>query len=249
MEPRWARRLVFDIETSPNISMHWGMHNVNIAVPALLEPTRMICWAAKWVGEKKIHYADVRGGREEMLWQLRDLIDEADILIGFNSKKFDWSRVRGECHKEKIPQPSPPAHVDLYLNPTKHLGLPSNKLEFVADYFGIGQKLKHEGISLWRGCYEGDPKAWDTMRRYNMHDVRVEEGVYLDYLPLIENHPPVLLYVDDACNRCGCTEWNDGTKPYMTPAGSLYGQLKCNNCGGWGRPVKRDAGTTVRGIR
>lgn len=247
-EPRQARRLVVDIETSPNVAHVWSLYNVNVGLAQLIEPSRVICWAAQWVGESRVTVRDVRAGREPMLSELHDLLTQADIVIGYNSIRFDVPRIATEFALEGMDQPAPFAQVDLLRVVRRQFSFPTNKLAYVAPALGVGEKLGHTGHELWVRCMEGDAKAWNLMRRYNRQDVLVTTALYERLLPVIHNHPPVLLFAGEACNRCGSTEFTDGTKPYSTPSGSLYPQLRCVGCGGWSRTAKRDAGSTLRGV-
>lgn len=244
-EPRIAKRLVFDIEWAPNLVTTWGLFNQNVGINQIIKPGYMLCWAAQWIDGNRTYYSDVRD--PEMLLKLRGLLHESDIVIGYNSKSYDVPKARTSFLLAGIDQPAPFAEVDLYRVVKKKFSFPSNKLGYVAPALGVGEKVSNSGHELWLRCMDGDEKAWREMARYNKGDIKVTTAVYHKLLPHIDNHPPVHLYVDDAC-ICGCQEWTDGAKPYMTAAGSLYPQLRCVGCGRWGRPVKRDYGTTIKGI-
>ena len=45
--------LILDIETSPHTGFHWGLFQQNISIGQLIESSTVLCWAAKWLGEKK----------------------------------------------------------------------------------------------------------------------------------------------------------------------------------------------------
>lgn len=247
-EPRWSKRLVLDIETSPNVAHVWSLWQQNVGLSQLIEPSRMLCWAAQWYGDKRIMYSDIREGRSTMLDELRSVMDQADTIVTYNGKRFDIPRIATEFILEGMDQPSPFNQVDLYRFVRNRFSFPSHKLGYVAPALGVGEKVSHSGHELWVRCMEGDEAAWRMMKRYSKGDIKVTAALYEKLLPHIDTHPPVLLYQDDACNRCGGTDWTDGTKPYATAAGSLYPQLRCVGCGGWGRPVKREYGPTVRGV-
>ena len=52
--PRDPKVLVIDIETSPNVVYAWGLWDQNIGISQVIEPSRVLCFAAKWVGQKKV---------------------------------------------------------------------------------------------------------------------------------------------------------------------------------------------------
>lgn len=244
-EPREAKRLVFDIEWAPNTVTTWGLFNQNVAINQILKPGYMLCWSARWYGEKRIYWADVRD--PDMLPKLRDLLHEADIVIGYNSKSYDVPKARTSFLLAGLEQPAPFSEVDLYRVVKRKFSFPSNKLAYVARALGLTEKLETGGHELWLRCMEGDAKAWRTMKRYNVGDITTTTDLYTRLLPLIDNHPPVLLFSAEACNRCGSTDFTAHEKPYVTTAGSHYRQLRCVGCGGWSRTVKRESGTTTRG--
>ena len=51
--------LILDIETSPHTGFHWGLFQQNISIGQLIESSTVLCWAAKWLGEKKVHFSSV----------------------------------------------------------------------------------------------------------------------------------------------------------------------------------------------
>ncbi|MCH7779655.1 MAG: ABC transporter ATP-binding protein [Acidobacteria bacterium] len=71
--------LVLDIETTPNDVYTWGLWQQNIMLPFLKDPTRMLCWAAKWLDDEDVYFAsEVSIGREAMVSEIYDMVDEAD---------------------------------------------------------------------------------------------------------------------------------------------------------------------------
>jgi len=53
------RILVLDIETSPNLAWVWGMWDQNVGINQLVESQTVLCFAARWLGEKKVHFHSV----------------------------------------------------------------------------------------------------------------------------------------------------------------------------------------------
>ena len=50
-----ARILMWDIETLPFISMHWGMWQQNINSVQIIKDVSIICISYKWLDESKVH--------------------------------------------------------------------------------------------------------------------------------------------------------------------------------------------------
>ena len=51
--------LVLDIETSPHTGFHWGLFQQNISLSQLIESSTVLCWAAKWLDEKKTFFSSI----------------------------------------------------------------------------------------------------------------------------------------------------------------------------------------------
>ncbi|WP_068119320.1 ribonuclease H-like domain-containing protein, partial [Nocardioides massiliensis] len=202
------RVLVTDIETSPILAYTWGLRNQFISIDQIVEPTRMLCFAAKWVGEKKtVFYSEFHHSREEMVEAAWKLIDEADVVVGYNHKSFDMRHFTREFMEAGMPPPSPVKLVDLYRE-ARQAYFPSHKLQYVSTAVGLEGKLSHTGFKLWTQCLAGDPKAWNLFKRYNVQDVKVTEELYHKLLPYLKTLPISSLYADDEsgaanCPKCG----------------------------------------------
>ncbi len=45
--------LILDLETSPHKGFHFGLFQQNISISQLIESSTVLCWAAKWLDDKK----------------------------------------------------------------------------------------------------------------------------------------------------------------------------------------------------
>lgn len=249
---RDVRILTFDIETSPNKSYHWGLWNQNIGLSQILERGGMICWAAKWYGKDRVLFRSAyHDGQLPMVQGLWDLLNEADIVVGWNSARFDVPTANREFLLAGLGLPSPSRDVDLLRTARRRFRFVSNKLDNIATELGVGQKLKHAGQSMWNDCLDDtDPdaqrKAWAVMRRYNKQDVVLTERVYDRLRPSITDHPPLEVWTSvEACNRCGGETFIQG---HVSAGQSMYPQMRCQSCGGWARTVRRvGSSATSRG--
>lgn len=243
--------LTIDIETSPNLAHVWSLWNVNVGLSQLRESARMISFAAKWRGSKKVAFhSDHHDGHEEMVQRAHALLDEADILVHYNGKKFDTPHLRREFLLAGLAPPAPFKEVDLCQVVKSRFRFPSNKLDYVSQALGIGAKVKHEGHELWVACLRGDEKAWARMRRYNKGDVVLTEQLYERLLPWISGHPHVgLLNGTDqpSCQRCGSTDLERRGFAYTDL--SKFQQYNCRGCGAWSRGSARVGSVSVRGVQ
>lgn len=241
--------LVLDIETSPAQAYVWGIHKQHIGPHQIIEPTRMLCWAAKWVGKSRVHFAsEYTDGTPAMLSGLWDLLDEADAVVHYNGASFDIPHINREFLLAGIGPPSPFAQIDLWRTVRSKFRFLSNKLDSVAGALEIGHKVEHEGFGLWTKCLAGDRAAWGRMRRYNIGDVKLTEDLYLNLLPWIKGHPSLNLVGGPAhsCPTCGSTDLQKrGLHRTATTATQRY---QCNGCGSYSRSGKRVSNVDLRSI-
>lgn len=227
--------LTIDIETRPNLAYVWGLWDQNIGLNQLEEVGSVISWAAKWHGTKKIHFAsDYHDGHETMLEKVWDLLDEADVVIGYNTKNFDIKHLNREFVLAGMSPPSPWVDIDLIHVVRQNFKFSSNRLQHVATELGLGGKVDNGGFDLWVACMKMDDIApWNMMMKYNKQDVVLTEKLYDRLLPWIKNHPHRGLYGGDklACPRCGSTD-NISRGYYKTKTGR-YRLAQCKDCGGY----------------
>jgi uncharacterized protein YprB with RNaseH-like and TPR domain len=118
-----------------------------------------------------------------MLEELHKLMDEADLLVGWNSAAFDHKHINREFIENGMAPPSPTKDLDLMTVTKANFLFPSNKLDYVAQKLGVGAKVKHSGFKLWLRCMEGDNKAWAEMKKYQLQDVNLLVDLYELLLP------------------------------------------------------------------
>lgn len=241
--------LFLDIETTPNLAYVWGLWNQNISIGQIVESTEMLCFGARWYGEKKVIFKSVHhDGKEEMLKEVHRLLDEADVLIGWNSASFDSKHLKRELIEAGMLPPSPYRDLDLMRVVKSQFKFPSNKLDYVAQTLGVGEKVKHSGFDLWLKCMAGDDKAWREMKKYQLQDVNLLVDLYEKLKPWIKNHPSTALVksVETGCVVCGST--NLIQRGLSHTATSSYQRYVCKDCGKWQRGSTAVKGTNTRSI-
>jgi predicted RNA-binding Zn-ribbon protein involved in translation (DUF1610 family) len=252
-----VRLVTLDIETRPSLVHVWGLWEQNVGLNQIVEVGTVICFAAKWHGESKVHFhSDHHDGHEQMVQKAWEFFDAADAMVTYNGKAFDVKHLQREFVLAGLAPPSPHKDIDLLTVARGRFKFASNKLEHVASELGIGHKMQTGGFELWRDCMKDDPKAWATMRRYNIQDVRLTEQVYDRLLPWIKNHPNVNLYRRDrvpdngapspGCPTCGSPDVMRRGKS-RTISG-MYQRWQCQACGAWSRSTHRDDTTSRVGV-
>ena len=230
--------LLIDIETAPHRVYSWGLFDQRIAINQIVEPGYTLCFAAKWLGKRGMIFDSVHQSKPDAMFKrVHALLDEADAVCHYNGRKFDIPTLQAEFVKRKMRPPSPFRHIDLLTTCRGQFRFASNKLDYVSQLLGLGQKTQHKGMPLWSACMQGDEAAWRVMERYNRQDVRLLEKLHDDLLPWIKNYPNRALYSGKAvCPSCGGKHYQQrGTSVTL---GRQYARLQCQDCGKWFRSTK-----------
>ncbi|OGT57381.1 MAG: hypothetical protein A3E01_07070 [Gammaproteobacteria bacterium RIFCSPHIGHO2_12_FULL_63_22] len=226
--------LEIDIETAPNVAYVWSLFDQNVPIDRLVAPGYTLCFAARWQGSREIMFHSVwTDGPEAMIAKAWALLNEADMLVHYNGKKFDVPTLNREFVLVGMVPPSNYHEVDLYQVVRRRFRFASNKLDFVAQQLGLGSKVRHKGMQLWREVMGGVEKSQRVMERYNKGDVRLLARLYTKLLPWINNHPNRGLWVDNpskpVCRNCGGTHLKkNGSEKRFTLS---YNRFKCLDCG------------------
>jgi hypothetical protein len=235
-EARNIRILTLDIESRPLKVYTWGIWDQNVGLTQIIDDGGMMCFAAKWMGEKDIQFYSEHGhGRITMIEHAHRLLSEADIVITYNGDRYDVKRLNNEFMLAGMTPPKPFKSIDLIRTNKGRFDLPSRKLDYLVQRSGVGAKVKHQGFDLWVDCIAGDAKAWSVMEKYNRGDVTITEKAFLRLMPWILNGPHMGMFTGDehSCPYCGSTKLKrDGTTHTNVTSYRLY---ECLNCHGWVR--------------
>lgn len=232
--------LLLDIETAPGTAYVWSLYDDSVPVERVIAPSRMLCWAAKWLGRSGVHFGSEwgSGGADKMLKQLHALMSDADAVITYNGDKFDIPKITGAFVNAGLPPVPPVPSIDLYKT-VKQLGYQSSKLAFVAPYLGIGEKVKHEGFSLWSKVLAGDETARKRMERYCCRDTKLLEPLYNKLRPFIRNHPYLGRGGRTECPACGGIKVQH--RGQRRTKAFFIDRLHCQQCGNWSDGARRRA--------
>jgi len=224
------KTLIFDIETSPLIAYVWQLGEQRVNLDQIKEDWYVLAFAAKWLGEKKVIYQDVRhmGAMKDrvILNTIWKLLDEADVVITQNGKRFDSRKLNARFIEYGMQPPSPYKHWDTYRVADTVADFTSHKLEYLTEKLcSKYKKLKHKkfpGLSLWKECLKGNIEAWNEMKKYNIHDVLSTEELYTKIQAWA---PPSVPSVHHPCSSAYAVKW--GTTP---DRGALYQRMFCKKC-------------------
>lgn len=236
---------MLDIETSPSVVYTFDYWNASIGAEKVIEPSHMMCWAAKWYGEKKVFFRSTyHDDKPTMVSEIRKLMDEAGIVIHFNGKRFDIPHLNREILEMGLKPPSPCKQIDLYQTVRRVFRFTHSGLGPVCQRLGLRTKLPHSGFQLWKDALNGDKDAWAEMRAYNIQDVEIMEPLYEKLRPWIPGHPSFAAFTGaDCCPACGSAGLiKEG---FTITSTGRFQRYRCRDCGRWSRSTRRAAGTGI----
>lgn len=244
--------LLLDIETSLAQVYVYGLWDQNVSIANIIEQPRMIAFSAKWLGKGKVvAYSEYHQSRTEMLDAIHALLDEADLVVGWNSQQFDTKWINSEFMVEDMLPPSPYKQLDLMREAKRNARFLSNKLDYIAERLLGDKKIDYKMDKMWikvndpNTSEEDRRREWNAMLRYAKKDTALLEPMWYDLLPWLRLPHPVH-HGDDKCRACGS---NDLEKRGVSRTlNGVYQRFQCRSCGSWSRGTKREPSTNMRNI-
>lgn len=229
------KRLFFDIETSFNIGFFWRAGKQYIGPDNILEERKIICISWKWEGEDKVYNLtwDENQCDKKMVKKFLKVMRSADEIIAHNGDRFDirWLKTRALYHR--LPALPKYQTLDTLKVVKSHFNFNSNKLDYIAKYLGVGEKMETGGIDLWKKIIlDRDQKALEKMVAYCDQDVVVLEKVYA----ALRNHVGHKRHfgVQNGGEKFCCPECGSNSvrlsKTSTTAAGTIRRHIKCKKC-------------------
>jgi transposase-like protein len=264
--PHSPKMLVFDIENAPNLTWNWGLWKQNAI--DVEQFWYFLSYSYAWydlrtdkigpTGFVSIYqdpefYPDTNHDLY-VVGRLWELLDEADIVIGQNSKSFDVKKFNARAVIHHMLPPAPFQQIDTKTAASEVGAFGSNSLKYLARQLDITLKQSNRGWELWRECMKGDPEAWAEMEEYNRNDVVATAELYSRLRPWMTSrqHPNLGMYVDAkgrVCTKCTNKEKAEGgegfqVRGYQYTNASKFTKVVCNHCGSYARDYRREKQNT-----
>lgn len=249
---RDLRILTLDIERLPGLAYAWEPKTRFIPAANWVRWPSLLTVAAKWYGQRSTLFHAVwgEGGREGMVAAVWELCDRADVIVGYNSVRFDMKHLRSEWLELGMPLPSPWKDADLFTEVRRSLGFESKSLDQVCARLGLPGKTTHYSIELAEAAAAGNVAAQQKLQRYNVRDVRITEACYDRLRGWLPSHPAVTTSADPdglRCNQCGSD--NLAANGWTTAVVQRYALYRCRACGANVRTSHMRRVSNVRGAR
>ena len=229
------KRLFFDIETSPNVVYSWRIgYNLTITPDNIIDERKIICISYKWENSDKIYSLswDKNQCDRQMLIDFIEQANQADELIAHNGDRFDIKWIRTRCIFHRIPMFPQYKTLDTLKKAKNGFNFNSNKLDYIAQFLGVGAKVKHSGFDMWKNVMKGDPDAMNEMVNYCEGDIIVLEDVYFtmqNYIKTNTHNGVINNNLKYSCPSCG-SEHSELIKNNVTAAGTIKRLMQCNDC-------------------
>lgn len=249
-----AKILLFDIECSMATVYTYDLFKPLISYKDIIEPSRMIAFSAKWKGKRGTKfYSEYHNGRRDMLEALHELLDQADIVVGYNISRYDLPWIKGEFLTEGMTPPSPYKVLDLYQTVKSSTRYLSKKLDYVSGRLLDDHKKAYSMAEMWRivnnpNVDEASKKReWDRMRSYARKDTELLDPLMDALLPWLKIPHPVRGDENGVtCHSCGSTDLQ--RRGYALTLVGRYQKFRCNGCGSWFRGTKRESVSEIRAL-
>jgi len=170
-----------------------------------------------------------------MLKGLWALLNEADIILTQNGKKFDEKKFNARFILNGFKPTSSFRHIDTLQIAKARFGFTSNKLEYMTSKLCTKYKkldhAKYGGFKLWAECLKGNQDAFEEMRIYNSYDILSLEELYLKLRPWDKMTPNVNVYHDSEETFCSCGSVEFVKNGFAYSNTGKYQRYTCKKCG------------------
>ena len=244
MKKHPVKILMWDIETSYNQTLTFGLIKQFIPIDNITTERHLYSVAYKWYGEKKIHTISILDDPKRfkkdihddyyVISEFRKVIEQADAQVAHFGDAFDVKMFNARlCFHGLKPLPKMKS-LDTCKLAKKYFRFNSNKLDYLAHHLcGIGKTDNPK--NLWIDCFNGDIKAIKWMVKYNKQDVVILEAVFEKLMPFMKDSPLNMnMFLKGArCANpiCGSTdiEW----RGYNYTKTGKFRRFVCKKCHSW----------------
>jgi uncharacterized protein YprB with RNaseH-like and TPR domain len=223
--PNKAKILLWDIE-STSLKSAWGT---------------MLCVGYKWYGEKRVYVPsvmdypnwkrDMTTCDKRLVRDFVKVLGQADMIVTWYGKMFDWKYIIGKCFEYGIEYPEPVPHVDLCFTAKANFVVGGNSLKNVSEVGGFTRGAKTPvGRPEWRKAAVGHVPSIRYVIEHCRQDVVLLEEAYDRMRPLVRQHPRVRGW--NPCRVCGSMALQLRGTALTTTKGPRV-RVHCTNCGAW----------------
>ena len=130
----------------------------------------------------------------------------------------------------RLHPPSPYLQIDTLTEHRKIFRTPSNKLNDLCEYYGLGKKIELENSS-WFRCKEGVRIDLLKAEKYNKQDVVIVKALYNFLKSWMPTHPKIFPE-NGSCRYCGSKNVQKRGL-YYNAQGKAKQKYSCMSCNKW----------------
>jgi len=213
------------------------------------KPRELFSFQAKQMGRKPVwHSVTEDGGKEAMVRHMHEVLMDTDVLVGWNSEKFDWRKAQHAFFMLGLDRVPEPHQVDLMKVVRRHFDFESNSLVYVSrrmaeegliDLGAAKIDLGAEDVSvkvLIDRIKRGDKRAMTLLKRYGLRDVTVLEAMWPALLPYVRlpHASPALALTDEGDKVCpSCSSFDTEGRGVRRTLQGAYPRRFCRACRAW----------------
>jgi DNA polymerase elongation subunit (family B) len=160
-----------------------------------------------------------------------EVIENVDILVAHNGKRFDWKHLKARWLYHEIPVPKKPYIVDT-LTEARTSAFPSNSLAGLSKHLKICEKGTNDAdiITMLTGSMKDRIEHINKQTKYGLKDIQPLKELYYRLLPGMERHPNMSAYTGlPCCPRCGSQEYQSRGDTLLS-GGIKRKSFSCKNC-------------------
>lgn len=242
VEEKRLKYCYWDLENSLMEGRFFRVRDENIPPHRITKHSHLlsIAWAFNDEEPQSLRMTpeDVKTGNDlALVVKMIEVINEADVIVTYNGKRFDWGVLATRALAYGLPPLKKVAHIDLFQD-TKTFRFPSRSMQAVSMYLGLDGKIATSGGMLWERCadwwnYDDCEEALEKMEIYNRQDIVATRDLHyrLQGWGTSVNVGNVInqLTEDDSlrCVHCGSDDISQMNKVTVT-ASSSFPLYRCN---------------------
>lgn len=230
--------LYYDLELSPTKGYVWSRFKQFLNNDQILSEFFLLTHSYAW------NDGEVQGlrltGREALEENDECIVDQAwhllhncDIIVGHNLRRFDVKKLNARFAQFGYKPPSPYKIIDTLEICKNKFAFPSNKLNDVCQYLGIGVKADTGGFQCWKDACAGSDEALEHMLTYNKQDIHLTRELYKKLRGFDNNAVNVAVMKEGCgalCTSCGSDNISVLEGKFAFTPNSKYQVYECNDC-------------------
>ena len=232
-----AKVLIYDLETSRVDAKLWWSGKQYVGHKHIKSEPKIITVAWKWLGDDTVQYLtwDKNHSDKKLVEDFVKIYNQADAIVGVNNDNFDNRWLAARAAKHGVLMSPYVKSFDLQKKAKSVFRLVSYSLDYMTKFFGVSNKLQHEGIEMWdkveMGTKEEQEEGLKAMVEYNIGDIISTEDLYLvirKYMKGVTHLGTLTGKPKFTCPECGGDNI-ELIKTVTTAAGTIQRIMRCKD--------------------